>query len=181
MIKPAPRSYKSGMSLEKTTQAAMLFEDLISPQDSYDKDKKGRKRPERMREGYCSTKEKVSKQDLEQLKASLENAGTACHLIGILENTNCEPYEFAANDLPSRQRIIKAGEVSDKLDQTAVRTNTLKNLTRKLDCTSVPENESCKNILWTSCLLITRDAERLRRTHGSKMSVKSGINRENVV
>ena len=85
------------------------------------------------REGYCSTKEKVSKEDLEQLKASLENAGSTCHLIGILENTNCEPCEFAANDLPSRQRIIKAGEVSDKLDQTAVRTNILKKLTQKLD------------------------------------------------
>ena len=130
---------------KNTTQAAMLFEDLIFPQDSYDKDKKGRKRPvsEGKREGYCSTKEKLSKEDLEQLKASLENAGSTCHLIGILENTNCEPCEFAANDLPSRQRIIKAGEVSDKLDQAAVRTNILKKLTQKLDCTSVPENESC--------------------------------------
>ena len=134
---------------KNTTQAAMLFEDLIFPQDSYDKDKKGRKRPvsEGKREGYCSTKEKVSKEDLEQLKASLENAGSTCHLIGILENTNCEPCESAANDLPSRQRMIKAGEVSDKLDQTAVRTNILKKLTQKLDCTSVPENESCKKYI----------------------------------
>ena len=114
------------------------------------------------REGYCLTKEKVSKEDLEQLKASLENAGSTFHLVGILENTNCvEPCEFAANDLPSRQRIIKAGEVSDKLNQTVVRTNILKNLTQKLDCTSVPENESCKNILWRSCWLITRDAEKM--------------------
>ena len=71
---------------KNTTQAALLFEDLIFPQDSYDRDKKGRKRPvlEGKRDGYCSTKEKVSKEDLEQLKAGLENAGSTCHLIGIL-------------------------------------------------------------------------------------------------
>ncbi|CAB4024301.1 ATP-dependent DNA helicase PIF1 [Paramuricea clavata] len=32
------------VSRKNTTQAALLFEDLIFPQDSYDKDKKGRKR-----------------------------------------------------------------------------------------------------------------------------------------
>ena len=37
-----------------------------------------------------------------------------------------------------------------------------------------------KNILWSNCLLIMRDAERLRRTHASKMSVKNGMNKENV-
>ena len=89
----------------------------------------------------------MSKEDLEQLKASLENAGSTCHLIGIPGNTNCEPCEFTANDLPSRQRIMKAGEVSDKLDQTAVRTSILKNLTQKLDCTCVPDKEGCKKYI----------------------------------
>ena len=114
------------------------------------------------REGYCSTKEKVSKEDLEQLKASLENAGSTCHLIGVLENTNCEPCEFAANDLPSRQRIVKAEEVSDKLDQTGVRANILKNLTQKLDCTSVPENESCKKYIMEKLFVDNEGAERLK-------------------
>ena len=129
--------------------AALLFEDLIFPQDSYDRDKKGRKCPvlEGKRDGYCSTKEKVSKEDLEQLKAGLENAGSTCHLIGILGNTNCEPCEFAISDLLSRQRIMKAGERSDKLDQTAVRTNILKNLTQKLDYTCVPDIEGCKKYI----------------------------------
>ena len=164
---------------KNTTQAGLLFEDLIFPQDSYDKDKKGRKRPvpEGKREDYCLTRE-VSKDDLEQLKTSLEKAGSTCHLVGILGNTNCEPCEFTANDLPSRQRIMKAGEVGEKLDQTAIRSSILKNLTQNLDCTCVPDKESCEKYIMEK-LLIMRDVERLR-TRGSKMSAKSGINRENV-
>jgi hypothetical protein len=131
---------------KNTTQAALLFEDLIFPQDSYDKDKKGRKRPipEGKREDYCSTREKVSKDDLEQLKTSLEKARSTCHLVGILGNTNCEPCEFTANELPSRQRIMKAGEVGDKLDQTSVRSSILKKLIQNLDCTCVPDKENCE-------------------------------------
>ena len=143
---------------KNTTQAALLFEDLISHQDSYDRDKKGRKRPvlEGKRHGYCSTKEKVSKEDFEQLKAGLENAGSTCHLIGILAKTNCEHCEFAISDLPSRQR---AGEGSDKLDQTAVRTNILKSLTQKLDCTCVPDKEGCKKYIMEKLFV---DNERCR-------------------
>ena len=134
---------------KNTTQAALLFEDLIFPQDSYDKDKKGRKRPipEGKREDYCSTREKVSKDDLEWLKTSLEKAGSTCHLVGILGNTNCEPCEFTANELPSRQRIMKAAEVGDKLDQTAVRSSILKKLTQNLDCTCVPDKENCEKYI----------------------------------
>ena len=134
---------------KNTTQEALLFEDLIFPQDSYDKDKKGRKRPipEGKREDYCSTREKVSKDDLERLKTSLEKAGSTCHLVGILGNTNCEPCEFTANELPSRQRIMKAGEVGDKLDQTAVRSSILKKLTQNLDCTCVPDKENCEKYI----------------------------------
>jgi hypothetical protein len=67
-----------------------------------------------------------SKDDLERLKTSLEKPGSTCHLVGILGNTNYEPYEFTANELSSRQRIMKAGEVGEKLDQTAVRFSVLK-------------------------------------------------------
>lgn len=31
-------------------------------------------------------------------------------MVGKLSNTNCEPCEFTASNLQSRQRIIKAGE-----------------------------------------------------------------------
>ena len=150
MIKPASRNYKMGHVPRKNkTQAALLFEDLIFPQDSYHKDRKGCKCPVRegKREGYCSTREKVSKEDLKQLKSSLESAVSSCHLIGILGNTNCELCEFAANDLPSRQHIMKAEEVSEKLDQTTVRSSILKNLTQNLDCTCVPDKETCEKYI----------------------------------
>ena len=91
--------------------------------------KKGRKCPipEGKREDYSSTREKVSKDDLEQLKTSLEKAGSTCHLVGILGNTNCEPCEFTANELTSRQHIMKARKAGDKLNETAVRSSILKN------------------------------------------------------
>jgi hypothetical protein len=89
----------------------------------------------------------VSKDDLEQLKTSLEKAGSTCHLVGILGNTNCEPCEFTANELLSRQRIMKAGEVGDKLNQTAVRSSILKTLTQNLDCTCVPDKENCEKYI----------------------------------
>ena len=134
---------------KNTAQAALLFEDLIFPQDSYDKDKKGRKRPiaEWKREDYSSTREKVSKDDLEQLKTSLKKAGSTCHLVGILGNTNCEPCEFTANELTCRQRIMKAREAGDKLNETAVRSSILKKITRDLDCTYVPDKENCEKYI----------------------------------
>ena len=65
-------------------QEALLFEDLTFPQDTYEKDKKGRKRP--VREGkrdFISSKE-VSKSDLELLKLGLQNANSPCQLAEIL-------------------------------------------------------------------------------------------------
>ena len=60
------------------TQNAVLFEDLIFPQDSYEKDKKGRKRPavEGKIVEYTSSFEEVSKIDLENLESGLEVAST---------------------------------------------------------------------------------------------------------
>ena len=65
-------------------QEALLFEDLTFPQDTYEKDKEGRKRP--VREGkrdFISSKE-VSKSDLELLKLGLQNANSPCQLAEIL-------------------------------------------------------------------------------------------------
>ena len=52
------------------TQNAVLFEDLIFPEDSYEKDKKGRKQPavQGKRVEYTSSFEEVSKTDLENLQ-----------------------------------------------------------------------------------------------------------------
>ncbi len=63
-------------------QEALLFEDLTFPHDTYDKDKKGRKRPvPKVKRDYISSKEKVSKSDLEHLKVGLQNAKSPCHLL----------------------------------------------------------------------------------------------------
>ena len=69
-------------------QEALLFEDLTFPQDTYGKDKKGRKRP--VPEGkrdFISSKEKVSKSDLELLKIGLQNANSPCQLAEILQDS----------------------------------------------------------------------------------------------
>ena len=42
---------------------------------------------------------------------------------------------------------MKAGEVGDKLDQTAVRSSILKKLTQNLDCTCLPDKENCEKYI----------------------------------
>ena len=76
---------------KSTAQEALLFEDLIFPQDTYEKDKKGRKRavPEGKRDSYSLMSEKVCKGDLEHLKAGLEEARSTCYLTGVLADTDC--------------------------------------------------------------------------------------------
>ena len=57
--------------LENKSAALALFEDLIFPQDSYEKDKQGKKRPvvQGKRKEYYSSNKKVSKSDFKNLKS----------------------------------------------------------------------------------------------------------------
>ena len=121
-----------------------MFEDLTFPQDTYEKDKKGRKQP--VPEGkrdFISSKE-VSKSDLELLKLGLQNANSPCQLTEILQDTNCEPCEFNVNNLPSRQRITNAEEVAGKLNEPAVRLGILENLCNDLDTAIIPADGKSK-------------------------------------
>ena len=130
---------------------------------------------------YISSKEKVSKGDLEHLKVGLQNAKSPCHLVEILQDTKCEPCQFNVNDLPSRQRITNAEDVVTKLDETAVRSGILENLTDVLDTAIIPDVEKCKKFVQQNLLVdndMCRDIE--KKTHESKMSAKSGINKESV-
>ena len=54
---------------------------------------------------------------------------------------------LCVNALPSRQRNIKAEEVSDKLEKTYVRSNVLSKLDGKLDCSLVPLRDNCKKFI----------------------------------
>ena len=126
-------------------QEALLFEDLTFPQDTYEKDKKGRKQP--VPEGkrdFISSKEKLSKSDLELLKLGLQNPNSPCQLAEILQDTNCKPCEFNVNNLPSRQRITNAEEVVGKLNETAVWLGILENLCNGLDTAIIPANRKSK-------------------------------------
>ena len=78
MKKHVLRNYNNGMLKKKQTQNAVLFEDLTFPQDSYEKDKKGRKQPavQGKRVAYTSSFEEVSKTVLENLESGLEVAST---------------------------------------------------------------------------------------------------------
>ena len=131
---------------KNTKQDALLFEDLIFPQETYEKDKVGRKRPiaRGRRESYTASNAKVTTSDLKQLKSDLEEANSACSLASILGDNNCEPSDFNVNYLPSRQRIIKAEEAVVKLDQTEVRSEILQLLNQELDCRPIP-NDKCRN------------------------------------
>ncbi len=115
---------------------------------------------------YISSKEKVSKGDLEHLKVGLQNAKSPCHLVEILQDTKCEPCQFNVNDLPSRQRITNAEDVVTKLDETAVRSSILENLTDVLDTAIIPDVEKCKKFVQQNLLVdndMCRDIEKNTR------------------
>ena len=102
----------------------------------------GRERPiaRGRRESYTASNAKVTNSDLKQLKSDLEEANSACSLASILGDNNCEPSDFNVNDLPSRQRIIKAEEAVIKLDQTEVRSEILQLLNQELDCRHIADD-----------------------------------------
>ena len=131
-----------------------------------------------MVEGKRDSCEKVCKGDLERLKAGLEEAST-CYLIGVLTDTDCEPCRFDVNALPSRQRIVKAHEVGDKLEKTFVRSNILSKLDDKLDCSHVPGSDNCKEFISTRLMIDKKDAMKLKRTRVNKANARSGMTKEN--
>ena len=83
------RNYNNGM-FQKKFKLKMHFCLRIFSQNSYEKDKKGRKRlaVQGSRVDYTSLFEKVSKSDLENLKFGLE-ATTNCSLVGLLTDNQC--------------------------------------------------------------------------------------------
>ena len=81
------------------------------------------------------------------LKVRLQNANTPCHLVGTLEHTRCEPWQFNVNNLPSRQRITEAEEVVSKLDELAVRTGILGKFSGDLDAAIIPNVEKGKTFV----------------------------------
>ena len=97
-----------------------MFEDLIFPQDSYEKDKKGRKQPavQGKRVEYTSSFEEVSKADLENLRSGLKVASTNCPLLGLLTDNNCIPSEYDENKLPSRKQHIAISVSKSKFEIT---------------------------------------------------------------
>jgi hypothetical protein len=66
--------------------------------------------------------------------------------------------------------------VGDKLDQTAVRSSIIKHLTQNLDCTCVPDKGSCEKYIMEKLFVNNEGCREIEKN----MSVKSGINRENV-
>ena len=97
-------------------KSAVIFEDLICPQDSYEKDEQGKKRPVAQGEGeeYYSSNEKVSKSDLKNLKSGLEQADANCPLIGLLAD-ECIPSYYDENELPSRKKLKAIKQSKSKL------------------------------------------------------------------
>ena len=81
-------------------KSAVIFENLIFPQDSYEKDKQGKMRPvvQGKREEFYSSGEKVSKSDLKNLKNGLEQADANCPFADV-----CNPSYYDENELPSRK------------------------------------------------------------------------------
>ena len=125
-----------------------------------------------------SSKEKVSKSDLELLKLGLQNANSPCQLAEILQDTNCEPCEFNVNNLPSRQRITNAEEVVGKLNETAVWLGILENLCNDLDTAIIRADGKSKMFVQQSYQSVVRCIRTYKKTHESKTSAKSGFNKE---
>ena len=126
---------------KKTDSAGpVLFEDLTFPQDTYEKDQKGRERPlvHGKRESYISTKEKVTKHDLEKLKSGLE-ACSNCPLVGLLTDNNCTPSSYGVNKLPSRKHMIDLKVSKCNLEKTNVRDAIMSKLTETTVYPLIPE------------------------------------------
>jgi hypothetical protein len=83
-------------------------------------------------------------------------------------------------ELSSRQRIIKAREVGDKLDHTVVRSRILDNLNKNLDCTSIPDNENCEIVVKEKLVVDNEGCREIEKNIRNKTSAKSGMNKENV-
>ena len=71
----------------------------------------------------------------------------ALAIVEILEDTKCEPCQFNVYNLPSRQRITKAGEVFTKLHVTTVRSGILEKLSGDLEIAVLPNVENGKSLL----------------------------------
>ena len=134
----------------QTRETPTLFEDLLFPQDSYEKDKSGsRKRPARegKRESYNSSSSKLSRDVLMQLKSGLEGAGTNCPLVDLLVDADCEPCYFNVNSLPSRQVMLNAKAESDILTSVKVRNEVMEKLTSDTDFTILQSDEKFHNFV----------------------------------
>ncbi len=146
------------------SKGPVLFEDLIFPQDTYEKDQKGRKRPlvQGKRDSYISTTEKVMKHDLEKLKSGLEVCSN-CPLVGLLADNDCMPSDYDVNKLPSRQSLLELKGTKCNLETTAVRDAIVSKLTESTDFSLVP-GKQCKtfvankfNIDHDACLEIEKN------------------------
>ena len=80
------------------------------------------------------------------------------------------------NNLPSRQRITNAEEVVGKFSETAVRLGILENLCSNLDTAIIPADEKCKMFVQQSLSVSSEMCK--EKTRESKMSAKSGFNKE---
>ena len=99
--------------------------------------------------GDGSTLLKACRRDLKRLKTGLAKAGSTCHLAGVLNDTDCCPCVFNVNSLPSRQRIVNAESVGNKLDKVFVRAHVLSSLDGQLDCRHIPKGNNCDDFIKT--------------------------------
>ena len=79
------------------------------------------------------------------------------------------------NNLPSRQRITNAEEVVGKFSETAVWLGILEHLCSDLDTAIIPADE-CKMFVQQSLSVSNEMCK--EKTRESKMSAKSGFNKE---
>ena len=80
------------------------------------------------------------------------------------------------NNLPSRQRITNAEEVVGKFSETAVWLAFIANLCSDLDTAIIPADEKCKMFVQQSLSVSNEMCK--EKTRESKMSAKSGFNKE---
>ena len=80
------------------------------------------------------------------------------------------------DNLPSRQRITNAEEVVGKFSETAVWLGILENLCSDLDTAIIPVDEKCKMFVQQSLSVSNEMCK--EKTRESKMSAKSGFNKE---
>ena len=97
----------------------------------------------------------------------------------MLSDTDCCPCELNVNSLTSRQRIVKAERVGNKLDKVFERTHVLSSLDGEIDCSHIPKGNDCDDFTKTKLSVDSEKCKKIEKIRVLKVNARSGFRQEN--